>query len=153
MNKTYEEVMKEQQEEFDRLPIFFAFSDKQLSDELGKRDVSIDDIYSGGGGCFWLKSDANIIHEFMEKENPIYEYMKDPEFAESAFLYEMYNHEYGINLQRDWDVLSCFSENEIEYHDSYHWKEYLKAMGHEEWIESYRKARKKYFAECEEKGL
>lgn len=153
MNKTYEEVLREQQEEFDRLPIFFAFSDKQLGEELEKRDASIEDIYSGGGGCFWLKADADIIHAFMEKENPIYKYMKDPEFAESAFMYEMFNHEYGINMQRDWDVLNCFSENEIEYHDSYHYEEYLKAMGHEEWIEPYRKAREKYFAECEEKGL
>ena len=38
-----------------------------------------------------------------------YEYMK------SAFLYEMYNHEYGINWQADYDVLSVFGN--VEYHD------------------------------------
>lgn len=67
MNKTYEEVLREHQEELNKLPIFFAFSDKQLSEELEKRDASIDDIYSGGGGCFWLKADADVVHTLMER--------------------------------------------------------------------------------------
>ena len=36
------------------------------------------------------------------------EAMKDPEFAKSAFRYEMDNHEYAINWEGDADVLSCF---------------------------------------------
>lgn len=38
----------------------------------------------------------------------------DYEYLKKAFLYEMYNHEYGINWQADWDVLSCFGK--IKYH-------------------------------------
>lgn len=34
--------------------------------------------------------------------------MKDEEFAEAAFLYEMDTHEYAINWSGDEDVLSCF---------------------------------------------
>ncbi len=30
------------------------------------------------------------------------------EYWKSAFLHEMYNHEYGINCQADYDVISCF---------------------------------------------
>lgn len=31
------------------------------------------------------------------------------DYWESAFLYEMDNHEYGINWQADYDVISCFA--------------------------------------------
>ena len=34
--------------------------------------------------------------------------MTDPKFAEEAFLYEMDNHEYCINMTGDIDVLQCF---------------------------------------------
>ena len=32
------------------------------------------------------------------------------EYWKSAFLYEMYNHEYGINCEADYDVISCFGD-------------------------------------------
>lgn len=32
----------------------------------------------------------------------------DADYWKSAFLSEMYNHEYGINWQADYDVISCF---------------------------------------------
>lgn len=38
----------------------------------------------------------------------------DYEYLRKAFLYEMYNHEYGINWQADYDVLSCFGS--VQYH-------------------------------------
>ena len=44
------------------------------------------------------------------------EMMQDYAYIKSGFLYEMYNHEYGINWQGDWDVLSCFGS--VEYHDN-----------------------------------
>nr|DAG22210.1 MAG TPA: hypothetical protein [Caudoviricetes sp.]DAG32340.1 MAG TPA: hypothetical protein [Caudoviricetes sp.] len=33
---------------------------------------------------------------------------ENADFWESAFLYEMFNHEYGINWQADFDVCGCF---------------------------------------------
>lgn len=33
---------------------------------------------------------------------------ENAEYWKSAFLYEMYNHEYGINWEADYDVISCF---------------------------------------------
>ena len=41
--------------------------------------------------------------------------MEDFEYCKSAFLYEMFNHEYGINWQADYDVISCFKR--ISYKD------------------------------------
>ncbi len=35
---------------------------------------------------------------------------ENADFWESAFLYEMFNHEYGINWQADYDVCACFGD-------------------------------------------
>lgn len=43
------------------------------------------------------------LQEARKKHENDFEYMK------SAFLYEMFNHEYGINWQADYDVISCFA--------------------------------------------
>jgi len=61
--------------------------------------------------------------EFVEKHIKLWKTLKEREahamenfdYCKSAFLYEMFNHEYGINWQADWDVLSCFCR--IEYKD------------------------------------
>ena len=72
--------------------------------------------------------------------------MKDAEFAIGAFVYEMQNHEYAINrYQGDYDVLSCFCDNELEFGDRKDYKDYLTEDGHEEWIALYKEARQKYF--------
>jgi hypothetical protein len=49
--------------------------------------------------------------------------MENFDYCKSAFLYEMFNHEYGINWQADWDVLNCFTN--VEYSDSDSTSEYL----------------------------
>jgi hypothetical protein len=64
-------------------------------------------------------SDANFVQHHIElcdtlnnereKMSESYEYLK------STFLYEMYNHEYGINWQADYDTLSAFYN--VKYHD------------------------------------
>ena len=61
--------------------------------------------------------------DFVEKHGKLYESlcnakkhaMENFDYCKSAFLHEMYNHEYGINWQADWDVLSCFTK--IAYKD------------------------------------
>lgn len=37
------------------------------------------------------------------------------EYWFKAFKYEMFNHEYAINWQGDWDVCRCFSKKELPY--------------------------------------
>jgi len=39
--------------------------------------------------------------------------LRDYEHAKSAFKHEMFNHEYPINWQGDWDVINCFTK--VEY--------------------------------------
>lgn len=59
------------------------------------------------------------------------EFIKDYEHAYDAFFYEMGNHEYHINYDGDWDVLSCFglNDNVCEYEDGKDVDEYMDAMG------------------------
>ena len=46
------------------------------------------------------------------------EEMKDDfAFWLEAFMYEMCNHEYAINYQGNWDVLSCFGKIEYDHQD------------------------------------
>jgi hypothetical protein len=75
----------------------------------------------------------------------------DYEYNKEAFLYEMRNHEYGINWQADYDVLSVFGNisycgescsNELEnYFDQLKFSETRRR--------AYRDARRKYFAETD----
>ena len=58
----------------------------------------------------------------------------DPEYLKTAILYEMYNHEYGINWQGNWDVLSCFgriryneNDNPVPYFDQLGWTDAQRA--------------------------
>ncbi len=84
------------------------------------------------------------LHNRLEKvrENESEEYM------ESAFLYEMGNHEYMINWQADWDVCSCFGE--CTYGESKDYRDYLKEMGKENLIPAYRRAKAKHYKLAEE---
>jgi len=145
---TYKEYRDKAQSEFNALPIFWAFSNKQFKEEMEKRGLTEDDtdmIYRFGNGGFYLKSDAQIIRDYMNKPDELPELMKVPDFAISAFEYEMHNHEYGINWQADWDVCCCFCSKEPEYGDDKDYKDYLAEDGHEEWIPFYAQARKNYY--------
>lgn len=48
----------------------------------------------------------NELHKLFKQAN---DPLRDYEHAYKAFLYEMYNHEYAISWQGDWDVIRCFA--------------------------------------------
>ena len=84
--------------------------------------------------------------ETLEKEKDAmsdnYEYLKN------AFLYEMYNHEYGINWQADYDTLSAFGN--IQYHED-DLSAYFEELNFTETQKrAYLDARKQYFKESEQ---
>lgn len=150
---TYKEWKNKGQEEFNKLPIFFAFTDEQFKREMEKRglkETDKDKIYrlSDTGG-FYLKSDAQVIEDYFSKADDLSELMKDPKFAESAFYYEMCNHEFGINMQGAYDVCSCFGDCEYKEYNS--GPDYLEEMGYgADTIEAYRTARARYYKAAEE---
>jgi len=146
----YEEWKDQRQSEFNALPLFFAFSDWQFKAEMEKRGLTENDtdkVYSIGTCGFYLRSDADKIRAWAEKPDDLPELMKDHDFAVSAFYYEMCNHEYGINMQGDWDVCQCFGD--CEYKDSKEGGDYLKELGYgDEVCACYKEAKKKYWEDA-----
>lgn len=131
-NITYKQYKDKRQAEFNALPIFFAFSNEQFKEQMEKRGLTENDtdkIYGlKGTGGFYLKKDADLIRAYFNKKDELPELMEDYEFAKSAFRYEMDNHEYAINWQGDWDVVSCFGNP--KYSDTKDGIDYLKECGY-----------------------
>lgn len=125
------------QNKVNNLPMIFAFSSEQLDnalDDMGLslKDMKGDKLISMGAGAFCLKSDLDyVLSELHAVDDARREFIEDYEHAYDAFFYEMGNHEYHINLQGDWDVLSCFGldDDVCEYEDGKDVDEYMDAMG------------------------
>lgn len=150
---TYEDYRLQRQTDINALPMFWAFSDDQLDKELEKRNATLDDIYHGVWGAFYLRKDAHIIHDFLNKPDPIWDLMKDHDFAVEAFEYELRNHEYCYNhYQGDWDVITGIF-GETKFRDEYDYSDYLKALGCEECIEYFAEAKRKYYRWCDENDI
>ena len=150
---TYTQYREQRQKEYNALPVFYAFSDDQLEKEMNKRGLTIEDtdkIYKlGNSGGFYLRSDADIIRDFFNKPDLLPELMEDEAFAESAFRYEMGNHEYHINWEGDYNVCACFGS--CEYGEDKTYKDYLKEMGYSQTVvNAFGSARRKFLKECEE---
>lgn len=149
---TYTEYKSARQGEFNALPIFWAFSNKQFEEAMQERGLTMQDtdkVFSIGAGGFALTSDKDVILAFLKKEDPLPKLMKDPAFAADAFFYEMCNHEYGINWQGDWDVCSCFGD--CEYSEDKGGADYLTEMGYgNDTISAYFQAKKDYWKAAEE---
>lgn len=83
------------------------------------------------------------LQEQKEKAATSYEYLKN------AFLREMYNHEYGINWQADYDTLSAFYN--IQYHDDDLQAYFDELNFNDTQKQAYLDARKQYYKEQKRK--
>lgn len=142
----YVEYKKARQEEFNNLPIWFAFNERQLEDELNKRGLTMDDLdkVCRTSRFFFLKSDKPVIKAFCEKDTKGELFKKISEskaFALDAFKYEMRACEYPINWQGDYDV--CMNFGTCDYADDKTGEDYLREMGFgDHVIETWQQARK-----------
>ncbi len=103
MNK-YAEMKQRQQEEFNALPLGFAFGQKQF-DEMMRGwgldpEKDTDKIYSIGYGGYVQKKDAELLHQTRERHDAemaaaIAEDKTGESFIYEMFLCELDNHEYG----------------------------------------------------------
>lgn len=149
----YKEFTKMQSEAFGKLPIFWAFSNKQLEEALAKRGYTVEDagrvLYRFGNGGFYLKTDAPIIKAFFEEDwgGKLRQMIaEDLDFAREAFSYEMRNHEYPINWQGDYDVVSCFGG--VDYAEEKDGADYLVELGFgEDVVRVYEQERRKIISE------
>ena len=104
MANRYAILRKKQQEEFNKLPLGFAFSNEQFAEMMKgwglDPDKDTDKIYRIPGGGFVQKKDHTLLHETMDKhqkeiEEAIEADVDGTGFVYEMFLYEMDNHEYG----------------------------------------------------------
>lgn len=133
----YSELIQKTTKMVNDLPMIFAFSSEQLDnalDDMGPsmKDMKGDKLIRMGFGAFCLKSGLEHITSELDKVDEMKrDFIKDYEQAYDAFMYEMGNHEYRINDQGDWDVLSCFGldDDACEYDYGKGAEEYMDAMG------------------------
>lgn len=91
----------------------------------------------------FVKKHLGLLHK-LEEQRGIME--KDPAYMQKAFLTEMYNHEYMINLQADYDVLSCFGNIEYKGNENDELDSYFEQLDFDgETKLAYLRARKEYF--------
>lgn len=109
--QAYLDLQKRQQKEMNDFPIAYAFSEQQLEEALAKLGATKEEcvtLYNHGD--VMKKTDVPAFRTMCKRHTKeLHEAMKDENFAEAAFLYEMDNHEYAINWSGDEDVLSCFA--------------------------------------------
>ena len=138
--QVYVKFIERQREELNNFPIAYAFNQQQLDEALEKLGVT--DLYDCvtvfNHGDIVKRDDAPKLIELMRRHTQeMADAMKDKEFAEAAFLYEMDNHEYAINWDGDDDVLNCFG---LDF-------EKLRELGLED---AYRRARKQHMKHAQE---
>ena len=161
ITETYEQLNARYRKEFDKVmntpDVFFAFSNDQFDEGLAKfvaNGHTEDELRRGPGGMYGSHEAFKfLVDATSEKRKALKEAMLDHDFFIGAVMYEMGNHEYQINCyQGNWDVLNCFSEDELEY-DDYNDRAsvYFDQLG---WNDDQRhwfwEARKKYLKLCDE---
>jgi len=122
MNK-YAELRQRQQEEFNALPLGFAFSQKQFDEMM--RGWGLDPekdtgkIYSIGAGGYVQKKDADLLHQTRERHDAELAAAIEADktgdgFIDEMFLYELDNHEYGYTGESE-DTLDalCLTAQEV----------------------------------------
>lgn len=143
MRQAYLDLQKKHQEELSNFPIAYAFSDEQLEEaliKLGVKDKSEVVTVFGHGDIVKRENAKPFLAMLQRQTRELKEAMRNEEFAEAAFRYEMDNHEYAINWSADEDVLNCFNLN---FED-------LKKIG---LMDAYRRARNAHMKYMEELGV
>lgn len=94
----------------DHISMFFVGSDEERERIRNKTNSM---IFSPVFLAYYDKCDADFVRSgegLLRRLEKAAEQEKTPEYWVNAFLREMFNHEYGINWQADFDVCSCFGD-------------------------------------------
>ena len=139
ISRPTETTKKKELEDF---PIAYAFNEKQLEEALKKLGAKKEECVTlFNHGDVLKKTDVPAFKTMLKRHTKeLQEAMKNEDFAEAAFLYEMDNHEYAINWDGDADVLAALCLDE----------KLLKEFGLED---AYRRARRAHMKHAEEWGM
>ncbi len=109
----YDEMRQRQQEEFNKLPIKFAYGNdqfKKMMQEFGLKENQTDKLYSlSSAGGYYLKTDAPKIKAWQkatteELSNAIAEDTTGEGFILDMFYSELCNHEYGYTMDDEYTL-------------------------------------------------
>lgn len=143
MRESYVEMNKRHRETINKLPMYWAFSDKQFNEILEKLNVTKDDLMSGPSGSIIRKTDKDrVLNTLKELTSEMENALADMEFFKEAVICEMGNHEYQINCQGDYDVLSSLGFD-VKYEREW------ECLSEEQRV-VYIKTRREYLDNCEE---
>lgn len=116
----YQILKDKQQEEFNKFPMFFAFSKEQFEQGMQKFNLTsadTDKIYSMGGGGYFLKTDSKKLSDLIDKQDKEMNEAINSDKTGNGFIYEMFryelvNHEYGYtqDIESTLDALSLTME-------------------------------------------
>lgn len=114
--ETYKQMSARHQKEIDKLPIGFAFSNKQFEEMMSKwglKPTDTDKIYKlGSTGGFYQKKDSDLIKSTMQKHSAEMQAAIDSDETGDGFIYEMFvcelfNHEYSYTGDPEDAVNRC----------------------------------------------
>lgn len=94
--QAYLDLKDRQRKEIEDFPIAYAFNDEQLKEALKKLSVeSTKECVSvfGHGDIVKKENAPKLVAMLKRHTNEVKEALKDPDFAQAAFLYEMDNHD------------------------------------------------------------
>lgn len=130
---------------------FFIGSDEERA-ALQEKIKSM--VFCPPAFAYYLREDrdfaSRIVTLFNSLNNARDAIETDPAYLQTAIVYEMYNHEYAINWQGNWDVMSCFGN--VKYNSNDDPNLYMDQL---KWTPEQRsafwKARAQYYREQEER--
>lgn len=95
----------------DHISMFFIGSDEER-EKIRRKTAKM--IFSPVFLAYYDKKDIDFVKTgealFIGLEAADQQNKDSKEYWEKAFLHEMFNHEYGINWQGDFDICSCFGD-------------------------------------------
>ena len=130
-----------------------AFGIFNTDEQVKEHEKKIKGLHYDPAGFCYVK-DKEFVKRHTELMDTLSALRKEMEqnydYLKSAFKYEMYNHEYAINWQADWDVLSVFGN--VQYKDTDDLNFYFDQLKFtDEQRRAYRDARKEYYTEISKK--
>jgi len=98
----YIDMQRKHQKEFDNMPIFFAFNQKQFDNGLKKFGATADEIVKIPHGIFMRKTEVGQLKEMFTRHGDERKRLfEDDKFLTDAIEYELANHEYCITYDYD----------------------------------------------------
>lgn len=130
----------------DYISVYFIGSNEER--EARKKQIeSAGMIYCPVSLAYYDKSKLDFVSHLCELEEKLEERRAELDgnydFLKSAYISEMWNHEYIINYQGNWDVLSCFGD--LVYNADDDFEDYFNQLNFDNiHRKAYRDARREY---------